>query len=557
MAKVRRRLGELLVDATLISLQQLENALILQKQTQERLGEILLHLGYISEEILIQFLAIQLNIPHIFLENVVIVSEVTSLIPQNFAERYTLIPIEKRDGKLTIAMADPTNLYALDDARMISGLDVVAGIATKQEILRAIDASYGIQTLVTKASNMIVNECNDINDIKSTDDAPVIRIVNTIITQAIREKASDIHIEPTDTMLRVRFRIDGELREIFSLPVKIHAFLVSRIKIMSALDIAEKRLPQDGRIRYKDSARKIDLRVSTMPTIIGEKVVIRVLDLSTVVIDVQKLGFSKENLNIYTKLYQQSYGMILVTGPTNCGKTTTLYSTLVGLNTMNRNIITIEDPVEYHLYGVNQVQVNTKAGLTFVNGLRSILRQDPNVIMIGEIRDSETANIAIRAALTGHLVFSTLHTNNATGAISRLIDMGVEPFLVASSVLGVLAQRLVRIICAECKKAYTPDADSPERTLLGKFYHPKIVLYRGRGCPACGDTGYQGRLAIHEILPLTKDIRELIDQRASTDQLKAAAIKTGMTTLYDDGIEKVLNGYTTVQEVMRVAYADI
>lgn len=557
MVPVRQRLGELLLEATLISSQQLETALVLQKQNHEKLGEILLHLGYISEENLIQTLALQLNIPHIVLENVVILPEVTRLIPQSLAERYTLIPLNKRDGKLTIAMADPTNLYALDDVCMISGLDVVVKIATKQGILRAINASYGVQALVTKATNMIVNVCNDANEMKSADDAPVIRIVDTIITQAIHEKVSDIHIEPTDTVLRVRFRIDGELREFLCFPMKIHAFLVSRIKIMSALDIAEKRLPQDGRIRYKDGARKIDLRVSTMPTIIGEKIVIRVLDLSAIVIDIQKLGFSKKNLAIYMKLYQQSYGMILVTGPTNCGKTTTLYSTLAGLNTINRNIITIEDPVEYHLHGVNQVQVNTKAGLTFVNGLRSILRQDPNVIMIGEIRDSETANIAIRAALTGHLVFSTLHTNNAAGAISRLIDMGVEPFLVASSVLGVLAQRLVRIICPECKKAYRPDADSAERTLLGEFYHPKLVLYRGQGCVSCGGTGYQGRFAIHEILPLTKDIRELINQQASTDQLKVAAIKAGMTTLYDDGIEKALSGHTTVQDVVRVAYADI
>lgn len=558
MVVARKRLGDLLMDAGVITQQQLEKALNVQKTTKERLGKALINLGYVTEEALIEALEFQLGVPRVRLTRGTVQQDATALIPQTLAERYNIVPVKKQGRKLMLAMIDPTNFYAIDDVRTVSGLEVVPVIATEKEILRAINESYGVQALVDKASSIIGQEdIVSMADLQTADEAPVISIVNTVISQAIRERASDIHIEPTDAALRVRYRIDGALREFFSFPIRTHALLISRIKIMSALDISEKRLPQDGRINYTEDGRDIDLRVSTLPTVLGEKIVMRILDKESIIIDVRRLGFSEHNLTRYTKLYRQSYGMLLVTGPTGSGKTTTLYSTLTEINTVDKNIITVEDPVEYRLDGINQVQINHKAGLTFAAGLRSILRQDPNIIMLGEIRDGETANIAIRAALTGHLVLSTLHTNDAAGAISRLVDMGVEPFLVASSVLGILAQRLVRMICPECKESYQPEEASPEAEFLGPLWHSGMVLQRGRGCPYCGQTGYRGRMAIHEIIPVTSEIRELVARRVSADVIKTAALAEGLTTMRQDGLEKVLEGKTTVQEVIRVAYAEL
>lgn len=558
MVVARKRLGDLLMDAGVITQQQLEKALNVQKTTKERLGKALINLGYVTEEALIEALEFQLGVPRVRLARGTVQQDATALIPQTLAERYNIVPVKKQGRKLMLAMIDPTNFYAIDDVRTVSGLEVVPVIATEKEILRAINESYGVQALVDKASSIIGQEdIVSMADLQTADEAPVISIVNTVISQAIRERASDIHIEPTDAALRVRYRIDGALREFFSFPIRTHALLISRIKIMSALDISEKRLPQDGRINYTEDGRDIDLRVSTLPTVLGEKIVMRILDKESIIIDVRRLGFSEHNLTRYTKLYRQSYGMLLVTGPTGSGKTTTLYSTLTEINTVDKNIITVEDPVEYRLDGINQVQINHKAGLTFAAGLRSILRQDPNIIMLGEIRDGETANIAIRAALTGHLVLSTLHTNDAAGAISRLVDMGVEPFLVASSVLGILAQRLVRMICPECKESYQPEEASPEAEFLGPLWHSGMVLQRGRGCPYCGQTGYRGRMAIHEIIPVTSEIRELVARRVSADVIKTAALAEGLTTMRQDGLEKVLEGKTTVQEVIRVAYAEL
>jgi len=392
---------------------------------------------------------------------------------------------------------------------------------------------------------------------KAPNDAPVIMLVDKIIKQAIDAKASDIHIEPTAEIVRIRFRIDGQLRETHELPISVHAFFVSRLKIMSALDTIETRMPQDGRIHYEYEHKMIDLRISTMPVMYGEKVVIRILDKSTDLLKTSELGFSPVNFKLFTDLCHSPYGMILNSGPVNSGKTTTLYAALNAINTPSKNIITIEDPVEYCLDGISQIQVNSKTGLSFSVGLRSILRQDPNVIMVGEIRDKETAEIAVRAALTGHLVFSTLHTNNAIGAIVRLFDMGIEPFLIASSILGVLAQRLVRKICPDCKEAYIVKENSPERKYLKDFYHDGVVLYRGRGCESCNGTGYKGRMAIQEVLVMNDDVRSSFQNGISISMLKHSVSQANMVPIYQDGIQKALVGDTSLAEIVRVTYGNL
>ena len=553
----RKRLGELLLENNLITGQQLEKALDIQKKNGTRLGKVLSDLNFVSEKAMIEVLEFQLGIPHIDLSAISIKPAVAALIPVTLAERHQVIPVKLTGNKITLAMADPTNFYAIDDIRMASSFDVEPVIATEKDILQAIRKCYGVQDLVQKAVNKMRPEDMSLSaELQTADDAPIIGLVNSLMNQAIKDLASDIHFEPQDKTLRVRFRIDGMLREVGSFPRDIHPAIVARIKIISDMDIAEKRVPQDGRIKIKEASRDVDIRVSTLPTIMGEKVVMRLLDQNAVILDIKKLGFSSEHLNQYHRLYSQSYGMVLVTGPTGSGKTTTLYSTLAEVNSPTKNIITLEDPVEYRLGGINQVQVNTKAGLTFASGLRSILRQDPNIVLVGEIRDSETADIAIRAALTGHLVFSTLHTNDAAGTITRLLDMDVEPFLVASSVLGVVAQRLVRLICPECKKSYTPTPDSLERLFLAVGPDVPITLHRGVGCARCNHTGYRGRMAIHEVMPITSQIREAINRRASSDEISRIAIAQGMTTMCQDGSQKALAGLTDISEIMRVAYTE-
>lgn len=553
----RKRLGDLLIETGLISQEQLEKALEIQKKTKYRLGKVLSDLNYVSEEAMIEVLEFQLGVPHVDLSNVHIMPNIAALIPVALAERHQVIPIKQHGKKITLAMVDPTNFYAIDDVRTISGCDVEPVIATEKDVLRAIRESYGVQDLVDKAVNKIrMDDINLSDTMQTADDAPIISLVSSLISQGIKDVASDIHIEPQEKTLRVRFRIDGMLREVGSFPRDIHAAIIARIKIISEMDIAERRIPQDGRIKIREAGRDVDVRVSTLPTIMGEKVVMRLLDQKAVTLDINKLGFSAQNQEIYHKLYSQSYGMILVTGPTGSGKTTTLYSTLLAVNSPSKNIITLEDPVEYRLPGINQVQVNPKTGLTFANGLRSILRQDPNVVLVGEIRDSETADIAIRASLTGHVVFSTLHTNDAAGTVTRLLDMNVEPFLVASSVLGIIAQRLVRVLCSECKETYHPASDSLERIFLGACPTEPLTLYRGTGCSRCNNQGYRGRMAIHEVLPITAPIREAINRKASSDEITSIAIRQGMLTMRQDGIQKALAGLTDVQEVMRVAYAD-
>jgi type IV pilus assembly protein PilB len=551
-----KRLEDLLLEKNLITQLQLEKALDIQKKNGTRLGKVLSDLNYISEDSMIEVLEFQFGIPHIDLSNMCIIPAAAALIPVALAEHHQVIPIKTSGNKLTLAMVDPTNFYAIDDIRMASGFDVEPVIATEKDVMRAIRECYGVKDLVEKAINKMRPEDLSLTaELQTAEDAPIIGLVNSFLSQAIKDIASDIHIEPQDKALRVRFRIDGMLREVGSFPRDIHPAIVARIKIISEMDIAEKRVPQDGRIKIKEADRDVDVRVSTLPTIMGEKVVMRLLDQNAVILDINKLGFSTENLNKYCNIYSQSYGMILVTGPTGSGKTTTLYSTLSKVNSPNENIITLEDPVEYRLPGINQVQVNPKAGLTFASGLRSVLRQDPNIVLVGEIRDSETANIAIRAALTGHLVFSTLHTNDAAGTVTRLLDMDVEPFLVASSVLGVVAQRLVRTICPGCKECYIPPPDSLERLFLGVEPNSPITLYRGIGCSRCNHTGYRGRMAIHEVMPITSQIREAINCKASSDAINKIAITQGMSTMCQDGIQKAILGLTDILEVMRVAYA--
>lgn len=555
MLQYRKPLCDLLIEYGLLQQSQLDKALAFQHAKGGQIGEILINFGYITEADIIWVLERQSGVSYVDLSNLHLGKEIAATLPIALVEKYKIVPIKKEEGKITIAMLDPTNFFAIDDVRLLTGCAVEAVIASERDLMRTINKLYGLDELVEKAINKLRTEDTVlVPQIQTTDDAPIISIVNSLFTQAVREGASDIHIEPQEKVLRVRFRIDGILREIVAFTRDIHAAIVSRIKIMGNMDIAEKRLPQDGRINIVEQGREIDIRVSTLPTIFGEKAVLRILDKAAAILDINKLGFSAGNLERYRRLYSQSYGMILVTGPTGSGKSTTLYSTLSEINTIGRNTITIEDPVEYRLEGANQVQVNPKAGLTFSSGLRSILRQDPNIVMVGEIRDAETADIAIRAALTGHLVLSTLHTNDAAGALTRLIDMGIEPFLVSSAVLGVLAQRLVRVICPKCKKRYTPEPDSLERLYLGIARDLPIELYKGQGCAHCGFTGYRGRMGIHEVMPISPHIREMISRHATADEITLCAGKAGMVSMKEDGIQKALAGMTTIEEVMRVAY---
>ena len=553
----RKRLGELLIEAGKISQDQLEKALVMQKRTGQRLGRILVEIGAVTETGLLRVLEGSLGIPLVDLSSVRPDKDAVRLVPMSLAERHIVIPIRKKGNRLMVAMVDPTNFFAIDDLRMVTQSEIEPVLALEADIQRSIDQYYGVSDLVEKSVNQIQKEEYAFtSEIETSEDAPVINIVNSLISQAVKSGASDIHLEPQETGLRVRFRIDGVLRETASFPKHALGAILSRVKIISSMDIAEKRVPQDGRIQVQEPGRAVDIRVSSLPTIYGEKIVMRILDQKASVLAIDSLGFSNENLRKYRKMYKQTYGMILITGPTGSGKTTTLYSTLGELNALTHNIITIEDPVEYRLTGINQVQVNNKAGMTFATGLRSILRQDPNIIMVGEIRDRETAEIAVRAALTGHLVLSTLHTNDAAGAVTRLIDMGIEPFLVASSVLGVVAQRLMRHICPECKQPYIPFPDSPEWLLVPENAEPFSLLYQGNGCIHCGNTGYRGRLAAHEVLPMSSAIRELVVRRSSAAELAQVAISEGMRTIQQDGMRKVIEGKTTLKEMVRVTYSD-
>lgn len=551
------RLGELLVRAGSITAKQLEHALSEQKVNGKRLGETLIALKYITEQQMLMSLEQQLNIPYVYLPEQEVMEDALKAVPLFLAERYTILPIHIEGNSIVLAMNDPTNFYAIDDVRMVSGYNVSPVLAKKQDLLDGINKNYGVKGRVQGAVDKLKEETvtANIREVAdTTDNAPIINIVNSLLEQAVSDKASDIHVEPEEDNLRVRFRVDGVLREVISFPKSTQAPILSRIKIMADMDIAEKRLPQDGRIKLTKNKREIDIRVSTLPTILGEKVVMRILDKESMDLKLEDLGFSDSNMELYKKMMTSSYGMILVTGPTGSGKSTTLYSSLMQINSITKNIITVEDPVEYRINGVNQISINNKAGLTFASVLRTILRQDPNIIMVGEIRDKETAEIAINAALTGHLVFSTLHTNDAAGAVTRLIDMGVEPFLIVSALRGVIAQRLVRKICPECKKAYTPGPLDDERLFLGVGPDEPLTLYKGEGCASCNYTGYKGRMAIHEVMPVYADMKEPIMRNANSQELFEMARSKGARTMREDGIKKILKGETTIAELVRVSY---
>lgn len=566
-AILKQKLGDILVQAGYITEKQLEESLAEQKTSGKRLGTILVQKGYVTEQSLIEVLEFQLGVPHVILAKRQIAPDVVKSVPEHVARKYKVFPVEKRGNKLTVGMLDPTDVFALDDIRILLGCEIQPVIVTEEDLNQAFNQYYGIRSSVEEVFKDIDIELQEEKEedlsaaeIKAmVEDAPIVKLVNLLIAQAVSERASDIHVEPTEHEVVVRYRIDGHLRKMMTSPKNTQAAIISRLKIMAQMDIAEKRIPQDGRIQMKVESQAIDIRVSSIPTVFGEKIVMRLLFKNTALANIETLGFLPETLEKFRSVYSHPHGIILVTGPTGSGKSTTLSSVLNELNDPDVNIMTVEDPVEYQIPGVNQVQVNNKAGLTFASALRSFLRQDPDVIMVGEIRDNETARIATQAALTGHLVLSTLHTNDAPSSITRIIDMGIEPFLVASTVVGIIAQRLVRGICKECKEEYLITDNDPMDAILRKTLtnlpEGPIKAYRGKGCRQCNNTGYAKRLAIHEVLIITPELRGLITKNVSSDVLKQAAVKmTGMNTLLKDGLIKALNGRTTVEEIVRAAY---
>ncbi|MEK8128609.1 ATPase, T2SS/T4P/T4SS family [Paenibacillus filicis] len=547
----RKRIGDLLVEAGLLTQDQLTKALQEQRETKMRLGEFLINRSYITEQQLIEVLEFQLGIPHIQLFRQKIDPKVINLIPQRVAEQHQVLPVRVDGNKLILAMADPLDYFAIDELRMSTGLRIEPTIAAREELQRAIRRYYGLQESVEQISQILqTREAEEITTQIEDENSPVVKTVNQIIIQAVQVGASDIHIDPQEDSLRIRYRVDGVMRTERTLPPHMQRVIVARIKIMANLNVAERRLPQDGRVEIENEFRKVDIRISTLPTIHGEKVVMRVLDLGNALTDIEKLGLSESNYRQFMKGIQNAHGVVLITGPTGSGKTTTLYSALSRLNSDDINVITIEDPVEYQIQGINQIQVNTTAGLTFARGLRAILRQDPNIVMIGEIRDTETAEIAVRTAMTGHLVLSTLHTNNAANAITRLIDMGIEPFLIASSVKTIVAQRLVRRVCPSCSTKHEPTVE--ERRYLEEHGYLAEGLRKGEGCVECGRTGYKGRLAIHEVLTIDETLKSMIlGKRPDSDYQSYAETKT-LIPLIRDGLDKVVSGQTSVSEVIRV-----
>ena len=577
---ITKRLGEALVAAGMITSEQLGEALELQRTGGGKLGQLLIHKKFIEERVLLQFLSKQFGIEFVDLRGLEIVPDILKIIPENIARRYNLIAVQKVENKLKVAMEDPLNIVILDDLKMMTGFDIKPVFGAESDIVEAIDKNYG-----SKSSKDALNEIlkktdgttevdvvhedhakgggDDINAMDKGEAAPIVQMVNLIISSAIKAHASDIHIEPTYKDTKVRFRIDGVLHAQPSPPKKFHNALISRLKIMSMLDISERRIPQDGRTKLKIDGKEIDLRVSILPCGPGEKVVMRILDSSGLKLKLEDLGMEPENLAIFAKCLKAPHGINLITGPTGSGKSTTLYSALATLNEPDVNIVTIEDPIEYQLEGINQVGVNADVGLTFASGLRSFLRQDPDVIMVGEIRDFETMSIAINAAMTGHLVFSTLHTNDAPGAITRIGMMGIEPFLTSSTLLMVVAQRLVRAICTNCKETYEVKPEllvslGVSKALLdNNVKNGKILLFRGRGCEKCANTGYKRRVGIHEILEINDPIRALIIEKAHVSKIKEAGKKNGMITLRESALRKMFAGLTTVEEVIRITGSEV
>ncbi|OKL38250.1 GspE/PulE family protein [Domibacillus mangrovi] len=547
MRTQRKRLGDILVETGLVTESQLESALS-EKPSDQKLGDALLQRGYITEQQLIEVLEFQLGIPHVSLYQYPIDMKILMLIPKELAKKNLIIPLKKEENRLFVAMADPMDYYTIEDLRLSTGFQIVSAIASKDDIIRAINKYYDIDDSFEEMIQANIEEAA-IEQENTDDDSPIVRLVNQIFSHALSEKASDIHIDPHETKVMVRLRVDGMLHVERQLPKHMQSMLIARIKILANLDITEHRIPQDGRIKTNIEFRPIDLRVSTLPTVYGEKIVMRILDLSSSLNDLNRLGFNKVNLQRVEKMLERPNGIILITGPTGSGKSSTLYAGLNKLNKEEVNIITIEDPVEYQLEGVNQIQVNPNVGLTFAAGLRSILRQDPNIIMVGEIRDKETAEVAIRASLTGHLVLSTLHTNDSISSITRLIDMGVDSFLVASSVSGIVTQRLVRKVCRDCGR--DEEATKREIDIFSKRGLKIEKIKRGDGCASCNMTGYKGRIAIHEVLTVTEEMKRIILNEEPLSKLKEAAQKQKTIFLLDDGLLKVRQGVTTTEEILR------
>jgi type IV pilus assembly protein PilB len=557
MAVATRQLADVLLEEQLISTEDLDRALGEQRRLGKSLGRVLIEMGMFTEAGLVAALAKHLGLEFVDLADRQIDTVAATLIPEQLARRHGVLPIGfDARGALLVAMSDPSNVVAIDDVRTVTDREVRPVVATRGDIMAAIDRYARMGDSVENIADEMGGdeEDTDLARIKEVvDDAPVVKFVNALITQAVQDRASDIHIEPGEHDIRVRYRIDGVLHEITSQSRKIHAGVVSRLKIMAEMDIAERRVPQDGRISLKTGGKIVDLRVSTLPTVFGEKVVMRILDKSSILLQLSDLGFLDHNYARYEASFRKPYGMILVTGPTGSGKSTTLYATLNVINNPEVNIVTVEDPVEYRLQGINQVQIHNKAGLTFPTALRSILRQDPDVVLVGEMRDHETAQIGMEAALTGHLVLSTLHTNDAPSAVTRLTEMQIDPFLVASAVDVVLAQRLARRLCKRCKEAYEPRPE--ELKAAGLPWHDDDALptlFKSAGCQTCGNTGYRGRLAVHEVMQVTEEVERLIVERASTDEIAKFARAQGMRTLREDGLAKVLMGATTLEEIARV-----
>jgi type IV pilus assembly protein PilB len=565
------RLGEILIKEKLINDDQLKQALVYQQKNGGRLGTCLIKMGLISDDAITEVLSRQYGVPSINLKYYEVDPAVVKLIPQDTAIRYQIVPLSRVGATLTIAMTDPTNVFAMDDIKFMTGFNVEPVVASEASVTEAIAKFYGDvhsgEELTKVMKDLAAEESGDLElaaeeqemDLaaleKAAEEAPIIKLVNLVLTDAVKRGASDIHIEPYERELRIRFRVDGMLQSVMTPPLKLKDAITSRVKIMAKLDISEKRLPQDGRImiKYRSQHRikELDFRVSTVPTLFGEKIVMRLLDKENLRLDMTKLGFEQESLTRFEQAILRPYGMVLVTGPTGSGKTNTLYSSVSRLNTPDTNIMTAEDPIEFQLAGINQVQMKDQIGLNFASALRAFLRQDPNIILVGEIRDFETAEIAVKAALTGHLVLSTLHTNDAPSTISRLMNMGIEPFLVATSVNLICAQRLVRRICASCKEPL----ELPQQTLLDAGFTPEeaktVTVYHGKGCSTCNKNGYKGRVGLYEVMEITDELRELILVGASALELKKKALDVGMISLRRSGLTKIAQGQTTIDEVLR------
>lgn len=572
------RLGDLLVARGMISADQLKEAMDLRKQSQARLSAALVQLGHVNESVLVTFLSQQYGISAISLDDVEVSSEVTKLVPLNLCEKHGIVPLGIEGNHLNVAVADPTNVAAVDDLRFLCNMEVSVYLATESAIKGLIAKAYGLaggdsdapiamddfesedadaKTSMIEIGVAEKKAAHEVDASAGISDKPIIRLINKLFVEAIKRKVSDIHIEPFETFMRVRFRVNGSLQEVMRLPVQMKSATPARIKVMAQLDISEKRLPQDGRLQVKTKDKKIDVRVSILPTIFGEKVVMRILDQGNTSPDIKGIGFEEDQFKFFTKACHQPYGMLLVTGPTGSGKSTTLYAALSEVNGNDVNISTVEDPVEYNMAGVNQTQAKESIGLSFAAALRSLLRQDPDIVMVGEIRDTETAEIAIKASLTGHMVFSTLHTNDAPSTISRLIHMGIEPFLITASVILVQAQRLIRVICDNCKEPDTRvtktellEAETPETWI------DTLQPMRGKGCTKCGGTGFKGRRGIFEVMPMSEKLRSLIIKGANGDELKKAAIEEGMLTLRQHALMKLYRGETTLEEVLNNSRPD-